>query len=122
MAAETISNVPGSLSIRVKQGSSFAFQIKFFTGTGNSRVPDPITGQTVTLRVRKKRTSNAALLDTTAVVGVVIGTDDHIATFSLTPAQTAAIPCGCWVHDIDRDNAGTIVPVTLGSFEVVTDV
>ena len=74
------------------------------------------------MRVRKKHTSNATLLDVTAVVGSNVGVDDHHAVFSLSAAQMASIPCGCWVHDIDRDDAGTIHPAVLGSFEVLEDV
>lgn len=117
--SETISNIPERLDIRSKAGANRAFTLKFHLADGSPRV---ITGQTVTLKVRKKRTSNATLLDVDAVVGTNVGVDDHHAVFSISAAQMASIPCGCWVHDIDRDDAGTIHPALLGSFEVVSDV
>lgn len=117
---EQISNVPERLDIKAKQGATFSFQMAFFLADGiTKRI---ITGQTVNLKVRKKRTSNATLLDVDATIGVNIGVDDHIAFFVMSAAIMAALPVGCWTHDIDRDDSGTIHPVTLGSFEVVTDV
>jgi hypothetical protein len=118
--SECISNVPERLDIRVKQGSTFSFQMEFYLADGET--PRVLTGQAVQLRARKKRTSTNLLLTADATIGTNVGVDDHVATFVLPAADTADIPCGCWVHDIDRDDGGTIHPVTLGAFEVVTDV
>ena len=119
--AEQISNVPERLDIRAKQGATLSFSIEFFLADGTT--PRVITGQTINLRVRKKRTSNATLLDENATIGTNVGVDDHIATFTISAATMATLPCGCWVHDIDRDAGGEpVFPVTLGSFEVASDV
>lgn len=118
--SEQISNVPERLDIRAKQGATLAFTLDFFLA--DEVTPRVITGNTVTLQVRKGRKSNDPLLTVVGTIGVIPGVDDNRASFVIAAAIMAGLPCGGWVHDIDRDDAGTIHPVTLGGFEVTADV
>lgn len=118
--AQTISNIPGRVDFILKQGSTFSFRLEYCLA--DEVTPLPVTGQTITLKVRKTRKSNDTLIEVVGVVGTNIGVDDHTVEFVLSPVQTAALPCGCWIHDIDRDAAGEILPALQGSFEVRVDV
>jgi len=110
--AETISNIPERVDLRIKQGSSFTFTVKF---------PFSLTGMAVRLRAKKKVTSNADLIELTVGSGITLSTDvlaDDTATMLFSGAQTAALPCGCWVYDFERDET----PIFSGEFEIVGEV
>lgn len=110
--AETISNIPERIDLRIKQGSSFTFTTKF---------PFALTGMAVRLRAKKKVTSNADLIELTVGSGITLSTQDitdDTATVLFSAAQTALIPCGSWVYDFERDDT----PIFSGSFEIVGEV
>ena len=111
--SEILSNVPQRVDLRIKQGSAFSFTAVF---------PFALTGMTLRLRAKKTHASNDDLIELTSPAsGITISTTtiaDDTATVQFSEAQTAALPCGCWVYDFERD--GT--PIMSGGFEIVAEV
>ncbi len=110
--AEQISNIPERVDLRIKQGSSFTFTTKF---------PFSLTGMVLRLRSKKKVTSNTDLIELLIGSGITLSTQDladDTATVLFSAVQTAALPCGCWVYDFERDDT----PIFSGEFEIVGEV
>jgi len=111
--SETISNIPERVDLRIKQGSSFSFETLFTFS---------LTGMTLRLRAKKKVTSNVELIELLTGSGITLSQTgpnvDDTATVLFSAVQTAALPCGCWVYDFERDDT----PIFSGSFEIVGEV
>ena len=108
-----LSNIPQSVPMRIKQGSAYSFTAKF---------PFSLTGMVLRLRAKKSVTSTDLLFELSTDTGeIILSTQtqtDDTATVSFAESLTAALPCGCWVFDFERDAH----PVFSGPFEIVGEV
>lgn len=110
--SETLSNIPERVDLRIKQGSAFSFVSKFEFS---------LTGAVLRLRAKKTLASNDDLIELLIGSGITLSTQDladDTATVQFSEAETAALPCGCWVYDYERN--GT--PIMSGGFEIVGEV
>lgn len=115
---QKISNVAQRVDIVARQNAVLTFEFTFLNADGS---PKSVAGETIELSIRKSRSSNDPLLTLSTATGEIDigGASNNEVTVTMTKAQSAALPCGCWVYDCDRSSNG--IPVCAGSFEVVED-
>lgn len=113
-----LSNVAKNVPMQIRQNSAMVFTLVFKNADGT---PKDLTGETFSLSVRKSRQSGSVLLELTSASGnfTIQGAGNNEVVVSISTANTASLPCGCWVYDLDRVGSG--IPVIAGSFEVVED-
>ena len=90
-------------NLTVDQGAYWSKVITYETGaTFDAVTPVNLTGYTARLKIRRKGSSDPALLSLTHASGITLGGAAGTITVVLTAAQTAALPTGAdLVYDLD---------------------
>lgn len=91
----------GTVNLTIEQGSTFS---RLITIQDESQTPVNITGNTFAGQIRKRHASDT--VEATFTCTVTDGAAGKL-TVALTDEQTAAIPSGDWVYDIEWYN-GTV--------------
>jgi len=106
---------PATYHITCYQGATLD---KSFTAT-NDNVPINWTGYTGKLQVRRYiNTSDTAVLTLTTGSGITAGANDGKVIFTVTAAQTGAIPAGNYVYDLELTSGSYVVRFLQGRFTV----
>lgn len=97
--------------LTVDQGSTFELQIEVYDDEENLDVIDYSTSMVM----RKHYTSSNSYTFTTSY-------DDGILTASMSAANTANVPAGRYVYDIEISNSGTVKRILEGVITVTPEV
>lgn len=111
----------GRAKLTIDQGSTWR---AILTAKGSDRVPIDLTGYTARMQVRPSIPSATVLANlTTENGGIEIEPLAGEITLMLTDEQTAALPSGTWVYDLELVSAGGEVTRTIeGGFVVRPEV
>lgn len=117
MAADTY-------DLTIDQGADWFWTIRWKVGPNQrSSVPKNTAGYTARMQVRRKHTDTATILNlTVGNGGVVVGSD---GSFQLraTAVQTAAMPAGKSVYDVEAIAPnGVVTKLARGQISVVPEV
>jgi hypothetical protein len=97
-----------TVNLVLDQGSTWSQPIAWKTGT--PAVAVDLTGYSARAQVRSSASSATTLLSLTdSNGGIAITTSTGTMTLSATAAQTAAIPAGRYVYDLEAVSGGGIV-------------
>lgn len=105
-------------AIRITQGNDWDFPVTFSTRLNGVKTPIDLTGATITGRVRPTYTTGAAVAMTVTAVDLAAGQ----VRFGLSDTQTAALPPGNLVYQIDITRAGNTQTYLSGNFIVKPEV
>ena len=106
---------PGTYNIMCYQGATLD---KSFTAT-NDDVPINWTGYTAKMQVRQYiNTTDTAVLTLTTGSGITAGANDGKVIITATATQTAAIPQGNYVYDLELTSGAYVVRFLQGRFTV----
>jgi hypothetical protein len=101
----------------IRRGDDYTHSFTFVDAAGA-----PISkAAPITWRAQLRTTTSAAAATVSFTV-VVSGVSNNIVTISLTEVQTAAIPAGKYVWDLEETNAGTVITRIAGVAVVERDV
>jgi hypothetical protein len=108
-----ISNLPESLELQALLGATLTFAVAPKNSDGSAI---DMTGQTLTLTVRRQG-QTAALLTLTSPSGG-ISAPGTSATVTITPANTATLGAGEFVYTLTRASGGVVLPLLSGPLSV----
>jgi hypothetical protein len=108
----------GTYNWSVEQGST---EVRTMTWKDSGGTGIDITGYTIEMHVRKGEEDEDTLLElATGGSGIVLTTPaSGIFTVTITATQTAALPAGAWVYDLEMDDgSGVKTRLIEGTFTV----
>jgi hypothetical protein len=109
----------GTYNWSVEQGSK---EVRTMTWKDSGGTGIDITGYLIRMMVRKGEEDEDTILslDSDAIGGIVLTTPGSgIFTVTITATQTAALPDGAWVYDLEMDDqAGDVTRLIEGTFTV----
>jgi hypothetical protein len=104
----------------VEQGTTWRRTVEYKNPDGS---PFVLTGWTARMQVRARRAAGAPLLDLTSTPAAGIVIASNVLTVTVTAAQTAALPAGRAVYDVEIVSpAGEVTRLVEGSFIVEGEV
>lgn len=108
-----VSNLPESLEIQALLGAQLQFtaQPKLSDGT-----PIELTGQTLTLTVRRQGVATSLLTLTSPSGGITIA--GSVATITISAANTNTLGAGEYVYTLTRSVGGVVLPLLSGPLSV----
>lgn len=111
---------PGRFNFRIYQGDTFSTAPAW--KINNSYVN--VTGYTADMQVRQDVNSASVIVELSTANGrIVTGTTDGKFTLTLTAVQTAALPPGNYVYDLEVTSpGGTVTKILTGGFAVIAEV
>jgi hypothetical protein len=111
---------PGRFNFRIYQGDTFSTAPAW--KINNSYVN--VTGYTADMQVRQDVNSTSIIVQLSTANGrIVTGTTDGTFTLTLTAVQTAALPPGNYVYDLEvTAPGGTVTKILTGGFAVIAEV
>jgi hypothetical protein len=108
--------IAGIYNITMDQGAQWTLTVQY---NNNNGVPFNLTGYTARMQVRPKFGSdNAVLTLASPSSGIVITPLTGTLSLTATTNQTAAIPGGFYVYDLEIDNGGVVTRLMQGSVTV----
>lgn len=94
-----------SRDLEIPQGSSWSQLLVYKTGSPAAAVN--LTGYTARMQARPSYSSFAVTVELTTANGrITLGTTNGNITLSLTAAETAALPAGRYVYDLEIVSGG----------------
>lgn len=96
----------GKYNITIDQGSTFTFQFTIQDGTGTAW---NLTSYTARMQIRTAAESTSTLVSLTNSSGITLGGAAGTVTITISATQTAAMPAGRHVWDIEVVSAGGVV-------------
>ena len=117
MAADTY-------DLTIDQGADWFWTVTWKVGsTAKSSAPKNTTGFTARMQVRAKFNSSTAALNLTSSNGGIVVSSNGVFSLHVTAAQTAAIPPGKYVYDVEAVAPGGVVTkLARGTVRVVAEV
>jgi hypothetical protein len=111
---------PGRFNFSLIQGDTF--NVAPVWKINNSYVN--VTGYSAKMQVRQAVTSTSTIVEMSTVNGrIVAGTIDGKFTITLSAADSAALPPGNYIYDLDVTSpGGTVTTLLTGGFAVVAQV
>jgi hypothetical protein len=111
---------PGRFNFSIYQGDTFSTAPAW--KINNSYVN--VTGYTADMQVRQDVDSASIIVELSTSNGrIVAGTTDGKFTLTLTAAETAALPPGNYVYDLEvTSTGGTVTKILTGGFAVIAEV
>lgn len=108
--------IAGIYNITMDQGAQWTLTVVY---DNNNGTPIDLTGYTARMQVRPKFGADNAVLTLSSVSGgIVITPLTGTLNLTATTAQTADIPGGFYVYDLEIDNAGIVTRLMQGSVTV----
>jgi hypothetical protein len=92
--------------LNMDQGSDWYFNLEYKDGSGN---PINLTGYTAAMQLRQFYDSTTAVLTLTSSAGITITGATGFLAIHATATQTAAIPAGKYVYDLEIKSSTNIV-------------
>jgi hypothetical protein len=116
-----MSCIAGTYDMVIDQGATLS---RALTWKNSARVPYNLTGFTARMHVRNTVTdTGTVLIRTTSNGGILLGGATGVVTVKLTATESAAIPAGRYVYDLELVSAGGEVSrLVEGSFIVRPEV
>lgn len=93
-------------NLTMDQGSDWFLSLQYKDGSGN---PIDLTGYTAAMQLRQYYESTTAALTLTTTAGITITPLTGSIDIHATATQTAAVPGGKYVYDLEIKSAGNIV-------------
>lgn len=111
---------PGRFNFSIYQGDTFSTAPAW--KINNSYVN--VTGYTADMQVRQDVDSASIIVELSTSNGrIVAGTTDGKFTLTLTAAETATLPPGNYVYDLEVTSpGGTVTKILTGGFAVIAEV
>ena len=108
--------IAGIYNITMDQGAQWTLQVQY---DNNNGTPFDLTGYTARMQVRPKfGADNAVLTLSSPSSGIVITPLTGVLNLTATTVQTAAIPGGFYVYDLEIDSGGIVTRLMQGSVTV----
>lgn len=116
-----MSCIAGTYDMVIDQGATLS---RALTWKNPARVPYDLTNFTARMHVRATvADSGTVLIRTTENGGIVLGGTTGVVTVKLTAAESAAIPAGRYVYDLELvSGGGEVSRLVEGSFVVRPEV
>jgi hypothetical protein len=110
----------GIYNFTLDQGATFALSIVY---KDNEGVPINLTGYAAAMQIRDAYDSSAAVLSLNTTTGgiSIVGAEGKI-NITATASQTAAIPFGEYVYDLEISLSGVVTRVIKGVVSVSPEV
>lgn len=103
-----------------EQGATFAYSITWKDSTGT---PINLTGYSARMQVRPAVSSSTLRLELTSANGrISLGGSAGTISLSISAADTAALPAGGYVYDLELVSGATVTRLMQGAFEVRAEV
>lgn len=117
MAADTY-------DLTIDQGADWFWTVTWKVGsTARSATPKDTSGFTARMQAREKYDSATTVLNLTSANGGIDVSSNGIFSIHATAEQTAAIPAGKYVYDIEAvSDAGIVTKLARGRIRVVAEV
>jgi hypothetical protein len=109
----------GKYDILCEQGATFQ---RTFTWIGSDGEPVYNTGYTARMQVRTTASAATTLVSLTSSSGITLGGADGTITVEIAATATAGIPAGCYVYDLELEQAGVVYRLLQGDFVVDAEV
>ena len=101
-----------------KQGSTFTRTITW----SQDGIPVNVTGYTAAMQVRSSYTSPTAVVSLTNGDGISLGGTAGTIEITISAVDTAGIPAGNYVYDLELTSGGTVTRLLEGQFIVTPEV
>ena len=96
---------PGQLNLKMWQGASWSYTLTWTL----SSAPVNLAGYSARLQARESVNSSSPVLSLTSSDGITLGGAAGTITLSRSAAQTAALPPGRYVYDLELEAANGVV-------------
>jgi hypothetical protein len=112
---------PATYNITIYQGATFS--AKFFIASKNTPdQPRDLTGYSVRMQVRKNEKATAYIVELSTENDRVLISEDNKVTLALSAIETAALPVGKFLYDLELINGSTVTKPLRGSVSVIAEV
>lgn len=98
---------PGTLDLDLYQGATFSYVLTWRTGSPSAAVN--LTSYTARMQARTSPDASSPVLSLTTGNGITLGGSAGTITLSRSAAQTAALPAGRYLYDLELESAGGVV-------------
>ena len=96
---------PGQLNLKMWQGASWSYTLTWTLASG----PVNLGGYSARLQARESIASSTPVLSLTSSDGIALGGSAGTITLTRSATQTAALPPGRYVYDLELETAGGVV-------------
>ena len=109
----------GSYDLEIEQGATFSLLMTWTI----SSVPVNLTGYTARLQARIDVDETSTILSLTTASGITLGGAAGTITLDRSAAQTAVLPQGQYVYDLELESSGGVVTRLLqGELDISAEV
>jgi hypothetical protein len=106
-----------TLNLSMPQGETFRAVLTWKV----NGIPVDLTSYTARMQARK-RVSSAAVLDFTEGDAITLGGTNGSITIDVSATDTALIPAGTYVYDLELDSGGSVRKLVEGTITVPAEV
>ena len=117
--------MPATWAKQSYQGDTFEWTFAVKQGDVGSETPVNLIGVTITMTIKKVRGAGVAVLWTGSTTDGAItigGAGNNVITIIIPAVDTAGIPFGSWIYDIQFVEGATVRTYLTGSFTVTAEV
>ena len=109
---------PGVLDLKMWQGATWNYELVW--EDGNPSAPVDLTGYTAKMQVRIIKPASKVILELTSLLGggITLGGVDGTIDLDLSAADTAEIPAGRYVYDLEMTDGSIVTRLIEGAFVV----
>lgn len=101
----------GTYNVTIEQGATFSLRITYEDSSGAAV---DLTAYTARMSVRRGPTSAEVVSLTTENSRIALGGTEGTVTLSMTAAETAALPAGEYVYDLELVSGGSVTRLLEG--------